>query len=117
MKPGTLDLTIYRYAAFSRTLQVTVGTPAAPYDLTEYAVRAQFRTATDNLEILCELTEANGRIAVAGNEIRIFLSRNLTRTFDWTSAAWDLTIVHATDPMQSHRLLEGRVTVSDGVTR
>lgn len=117
MKPGKLDLIIYRYAAFSRTLRLTVGDPTKPFDLAQFKVRAQFRAGPDSLEILCDLTEENGRIAVSGNEILIFLPRNISRSFEWESCSWDMTIEHVTDPMQTHRLVEGGVTVFDGVTR
>lgn len=115
-KPGKYNITIIEGATFDLTL--TWKNPDdSPVDLTGYTARLQVRpNAKDTGTPLLEMTTENGRITL-GDElgtIQLQLSAATVTNLAWKSGAYDLEMVSG---VIVTRLLEGKVTVSQEVTK
>ena len=112
MSAGSFDLTIEQYTTFTLDLTITEGEGdnVTPMDLTPYTPRLQVR------EILLACNPENGRILVdqpTSGVIQITLTAEDTSHLSWSEGVYDLLLVGP----DTHRLLEGSVTVRPGVTR
>lgn len=119
MSAAQFDITIEKYATFVLNLQVKngMGPGATPADITGYVPRMQIRSAPPKSEILIDLTVANDRIEVVDavtGQMKITVSADDTADIGWKSGVYDLVITNASE---TRRLIQGSVSVSDGVTR
>ena len=118
MSAGSFDLTIEQYTTFTLDLTITEGEGdnVTPMDLTPYTPRLQVRESAAAREILLACNPENGRILVdqpTSGVIQITLTAEDTSHLSWSEGVYDLLL---TGP-DTHRLLEGSVTVRPGVTR
>lgn len=90
---------------------------AVPVDLTGCKARAQFRSAVDSPQVLCDMTTENNRLVLGGvtGEIRIVLDAELTATFAWEEGVYDLEVEFPDGTVE--RRMAGVVRVSPEVTR
>lgn len=128
MLPGKYNLTIYRGATWSRSIAAqdenNLATDfGANYDEIRMQIRPpwvkEFPTSTP----LLELTQANGRISLEGDntQIVLYISAADTAVLDFDEGHYELELVkHATtDPIADEvvdKLLIGSVTVLGEVT-
>lgn len=93
------------------------GTPSTAVDLTGCTARMHIRASQKAAAILLQLTTENGRITLgdAAGTIQLELDAETTEAITWTTAVYDLEIIHPDDTVT--RLAEGRVRVDPEVTR
>jgi hypothetical protein len=89
----------------------------APIDLTGWTARMQIRSEIDSTTVLISLTTENGGIALGDDAgtIELYISAEDTADIDWDCAVYDLELVNIDD--EPDRILAGRITISDEVTR
>lgn len=119
MTAAALNLTVEKYATFKLDLQIKngQGEAATPADITDYEPRMQIRKSATDAEVLFELTTENGRIVVtdaAAGKLTVKLAAADTFNIGWASAVYDLVLIGASE---TKRIIQGTVSVSDGVTR
>lgn len=116
MAAGKLDITIEQYAAWGLDLTVTedTGLGPEPMDLTGYSVRMQVRPDAASREIFVQLDAANGRAAIAGGTVSLALTAEETGRLTFGDAVYDVLLESAENVI---RLIEGKATISPGVTR
>ena len=122
MTAVTRDLYIEQGATFTlgfnwyRSSTVTPGTPGLAYDLTGATARMQIRRKASDPTVLVDATTENGKIVLGGvdGRIDVRLTDVDTNALTVKSAVYDFEIVLGAD---THRLLQGAVTVSPNVTQ
>jgi hypothetical protein len=115
MAAGKYDITIERGATFSLVLTYKDSTDAL-INLTGYTARMQIRRKIGDATFLLELTTENGRIALGGALGTITLSASAATTNELAgSGVYDLEIISSGG--QVTRVIEGKVHISDNVTR
>lgn len=119
MTAATLNLVIEKYATFKLPLQIKngIGETATPANITGFTPHMQIRKATTDPEVLLELTVANSRIVVTDSvngNLTIKIPAADTSNIGWENAVYDLVLL---DASEIKRIIQGTVTVSDGVTR
>ena len=115
MLAGQYNLIIDQGAHFERLMTIT-NPDGSEYDLTGYTARMQIRTEIDADDVMCELTTANGRIVLGGEEgtVRLIIESAVTETFD-DEGVYDLELIDSDGKV--YRLLKGKVKVELEVTR
>lgn len=115
MPAAKLNLIIEKNATFKRKL-VWRDRLNKPINLTGYSAKMQIRSAIGSVDVLLELTSANGRIQLGtvNGAILLLISAADAALLTWSSGVYDLILV-APDGTET-RLVEGSVTVSQGVT-
>lgn len=90
-----------------------------PIDLTGLDARMQIRERDSSTNYEMELTTANGRITTvpASGQINIVLTAPETESLTITNGVYDLELFDSGDPDVVDTILEGAVTISEGVTR
>lgn len=119
MTAATLDLAIEAGATFRRTFRVKSGKGegAPPLSLTGWEPRMQVRKDARAIGVLLDCRPANNRLRVvdaAQGLILLDLSADDTGRLDAAGGVYDLIIV---SPAETRRLLQGKVTISPGVTK
>jgi hypothetical protein len=113
MPAAKLNLTIEQGADFSKRL-VWRDKNKRPINLSGYTAKMQIRTSASSSEVLFELSTANGRISMPGSGvIELSIAANDTDTIK--PGVYDVKLYAPGG--QEIRLIEGKVTVSPGVTR
>ena len=113
MPAAKLNLTIEQGATFSKRL-VWRDKNKRPVNTTGYAAKMQIRASATSAEVLFELSTTNNRIVLqAGGVIQLDISANDTDSIK--SGVYDLKLYAPNG--QEIRLIEGKVTVSPGVTK
>ena len=104
---------IEKNAGFSKVL-IFKDKNSRPVNLTGYAANMQIRTNDGALQV--DMSTANGRITIGGTDGSVTLSipASITSTLNFVTAAYDLLLTPAGG--QPFRLLEGRISLSPGVT-
>jgi hypothetical protein len=112
---GQYNLIIDQGAHFERLMTIT-NPDGSEYDLTGYTARMQIRAEIDDDDVMCELTTANGRIVLGGEEgtVRLIIESAVTETFD-DEGVYDLELIDSDGKV--YRLLKGKVKVELEVTR
>lgn len=118
MSAAKLDLTIEAGATFRQTLLYQDPNGVA-VPLTGYFARMQIRARADDPEILHTMTSPADGIAVGplAGEIHLRIGADVTNTFLFKNAVYDLELAMTADPTEVVRLVEGKVTVNPNVTR
>lgn len=90
-----------------------------PMDFTGCSARMQVRAEKESLEVLLELTTANGGIVLGAEPgaIDLWVGAMQTADIGWEAGVFDLEIQYASGPDDVDRLIEGSISVSDEVTR
>jgi hypothetical protein len=114
-----MNIVIKKYATFSLAIQIKdgAGESASPSPITGLDPRMQIRSDIDATEVLMDLSVANGRINVTDAEngqLELRIARSDTASIGWQSGVYDLLLIGEQD---TRRILEGTVTISQGVTR
>jgi hypothetical protein len=114
MSAGKLNLRIDQGASFFQKL-VWKDSRGRVVNLAGYTARLQVRDRVGG-EVLCELSTDNGAIVMGASTgtITLYLADEQTQAFTWSSGVYDL-LLEAPDG-DKRRLIEGKVTVSAGVT-
>jgi hypothetical protein len=89
-----------------------------PINLTGYTARMQIRSAIGaGASVIADLTTANGGIVLGGinGTIDIIISSTATAAMSFTSAFYDFLMIAPDGTGQ--RLLQGKITLSQGVTQ
>lgn len=88
-----------------------------PKDLTNYSARMQIRENIDDTTPLVSLTSGAGDITISLTDARItvIVATAITETLDFVEGVYDLEMVDVND--EATRILEGKVTLRDEVTR
>lgn len=90
-----------------------------PIDITGLSARMHIRERDNSLTPEIELTTTNGRITTvpASGQLNIVLTALETESLTITSGVYDLELYDAGDLDVVDTILEGAVTITDGVTR
>ena len=109
------NLVIEQNATFSKKL-VWRDSLRKPIKLTGYTAKLQVRAALGDPAVLLELSTTNGGIVIAPaiGTITLKATPEVTELIEWDSGVYDL-LLEAPDGSKT-RLMEGKVTVSKGVT-
>ena len=92
----------------------------APIDITGLAARMQIREREESTAFDLELTTVNGRITLApaaSGQINIVLTALDTDLLTISKGVYDMELYDAGDLDIVDTILEGAVTVNDGITR
>lgn len=114
---GKLNLTINQGETFTHILKWS-DENNTPVNLTGYTAKLQIREKPEAVNPLIELSTENGGIIFSLVEVGTFtltISSTATTAITWNTGVYDLLMI-APD-LTVTRLIEGRVTVSKGVTR
>lgn len=85
-------------------------------DLSSYTAKLHMRSSKESDDILIELTTENGKIVMGvDGQINLLVPAAETKEIEWTDAVYDLLVTSPTGYVS--RVIEGKVTVSTGVTR
>lgn len=113
MPAAKLNITIEQGATFSKRL-VWRDKNKRPINMNGYTAKMQIRTSVTSAEVLFELSTANERITLmAGGVIQLDIAASDTDSIK--GGVYDLKLYAPTG--QEIRLIEGKVTVSPGVTK
>lgn len=118
MKPGKVNLTIYKGTTFVKSFQWKTGDPLTPVDLTGFKIRAQFRSKQSSPDVLEEFTSTNSKIVITSlleGKFMMTLDAATTSLIEYKSAVYDLEVEDASGKVI--RLIEGAVTIVPEVTR
>ncbi|MEX1197802.1 MAG: hypothetical protein WEB57_08095 [Pseudohongiellaceae bacterium] len=120
MSAAKYDIEIQRYADFVLPLQILTGSGenAVATDLTDKELRMQIRRTVEEREYLTELNTDNGGInlvAATEGRIELVIGEEETRNFNWQEGVYDLLLI--TPGERTRRILQGKASVSAGVTR
>ena len=90
-----------------------------PIDLTGQSARMQIRERENSPTAELELTTANSRLVLGGatGQIDMVLGATVTEGLTITNGVYDLEIYDAGDLDITDTILEGAVTINDGITR
>jgi hypothetical protein len=108
---------IEKGATYSHTVYWRAADKTTPIDITNCSAKMQIRPSVDSSVLLGELSTANGRIILTGNTGKVELSIPSTDTGGLVAtkdAVYDLEIYF---PTRTVRLIEGKVTIKEEVTR
>lgn len=88
-----------------------------PVDLSNCTAKVQFRSTAVSPDVLFEISTENGRIKPLGKNgvIQFDVSSELTGAIAFAAAVYDLVITFSDG--SRFRFLEGKIAVSEGVTR
>jgi hypothetical protein len=113
MPAAKLNITVEQGATFSKRL-VWRDKNKRPINLSGYTAKMQIRASATSTDVLFELSTSNQRITLAaGGVIQLDIAANDTDQIK--AGVYDLKLYAPTG--QEIRLIEGKVTVSPGVTR
>lgn len=116
MAAGKLDLLIEQGSEFEQILEWK-DVDGTEIDLTGFKAEMHVRSRKDSKDIILELTSENGRIVLGGltGQITLVIPSSITSAIEWSEAVYDLKLISPGDKVE--RLLEGKVIVSEAVTR
>lgn len=89
----------------------------AVVNLTGYTAKMQVRRSVASEEVLLELSNVNGRIAITPLEgkVELIFSAATTEDIDWRRGKYDLELTAADGTVT--RLIEGEISISREITR
>lgn len=119
MSAANYDLLIEKFSTFEVFLQIKEGQgeTAVAANITGKTLRMQIRSAPPSSEFLIELNTGNNGIVITDAEngsVKLFISEADTTNFSWERGFYDLLLI---DDNRTRRILQGAVTIRDGVTR
>lgn len=120
MSAAIKNLTIEKGARYFKTF-IWRDKTKTPISLSGLSARMHIRENLEDAGFEIELTTTNGRIQLeAGAEtgrIDLVLGATLTDALSITLGVYDLELYDQTDPDDVNRLMEGVVSIIEGVTR
>ncbi len=116
MAAGIINFEIEQGATFQHRLTWKDGN-GDPVDVTGYVAKMQIRDKVASVDVLMELSSANGRIILGGDQGTIDLEINApdSAAIIWKKGVHDLELESPAGVVT--RLVEGKVSVSPEVTR
>lgn len=120
-RPGKKDLVIYKGAYFDEPFQFLENDEITPIDLTGASMRMQIRSALDSPTVILELTTANSKIILvdaAQGQFKLSLTAVETATLTAIeNAVYDLEVQPQSGANLTYRLLMGKITIVEEVTK
>ena len=111
MPAATYDITLEQFADFAKTFTLKKKSDGTLYDLTGYTPTAQLRRKPSSTSADASFTCS----VISPGKISMTLSHTVTTTLADYIGFWDMTLIHTSGTVL--RILQGRATVSAGVTR
>lgn len=108
---------IEKGATYSHVVYWRAADGTTPIDITNCTARMQIRPTVESSTLLGELSTFNGRLIITGSTGKIELAIAATDTEGLTAfknAVYDLEVYF---PAKTMRLIEGKVTIKEEVTR
>ena len=108
---------IEKGATYSHVVYWRAADGTTPINLTNCSAKMQIRETVDSVAVLGELSTTNGRLIITGSTGKIELTIAATDTEDliaFKNAVYDLEVYF---PQKTIRLIEGKVTIKEEVTR
>jgi len=120
MSAARINLTIEKGARYFKTF-IWRDKSKVAISLAGLSARMHIRENIDDVGFEIELTTTNGRIqlepAAETGRIDLILGATLTDALSITSGVFDLELYNQSDPDDVNRLMEGVVSITEGVTR
>ncbi len=119
MPAAKRNLAIEQFATFTKRL-IWRDSKKRPINLTGWTAKLQMRANAGSNTVLLELSTENGGIVIDPLKgiIDLILTDEQTGALTFAAAVYDLVLTAPGAPVgQAHRLIEGKVLVSPGVTR
>lgn len=120
MAAANVNLKIEKGAQYFKTF-IWRDKQKTPISLSGYSARMHIRESLDSPNIEVELSTSNGRVQLEANSevgrIDLILGATLTDAITLTSGVYDFELYNQADPDDVKRLMEGVVTIVEGVTR
>lgn len=113
------DIVILKGATFSVTLYYENGDPPTAVNLSGYTGKLQIRKTAQSEAVIAELSTSNGKMTLgADGSIVLLMSATATEAIAACGgkAVYDLLITQTSDSFKT-RLMQGKVIISDGVTK
>lgn len=116
------DFTIEQGAKLAKRFQYN-DAAGVPVPLTGFSGRMHIRENLPEATVLLDMTTANGKIVfetdgdVGRIDWVVGADETEAGTLDWASGVYDMEVIEDADPTNVIRLLEGKVKVSNEVTR
>lgn len=108
---------IEKWSSWNQKLNYRQKVNGRPVNLTGCTAKMQLRASPSSTEVLFELSTENGRIKSMSSNgyIELVITDEDTGGITFQSAVYDLVISFPDGTKK--RLIEGKITISDGVTR
>lgn len=116
MAAAKKNFTVEKWADFNQRFQCR-SKSGRPIDLSNCSAKVQFRTSAASTDVLFEISTANGRIKPLGKNgvIQFDVPSEITGAITFPAAVYDLVVTFSDG--SKVRILEGKISVSEGVTR
>ena len=108
---------IEKGATYSHVVYWRAADGTTPIDITNCSAKMQIRETVESSAVLGELSTTNGRIILTGSTGKVALAIASTDTeglVAFKNAVYDLEVYF---PQKTIRLIEGKVTIKEEVTR
>ena len=120
MAAANINLTIEKGSKYFKTF-IWRDKSKTPISLAGLSARMQIRETITDIAFEVELTTINGRIVLEDNaetgRIDLILGATITDAITINSGVFDLELYNVSDPDDVTRLMEGVVSIIEGVTR
>ena len=120
MPAAKINLTIEKGAKYYKTF-IWRDETKTPISLAGLSARMHIRESVDDAAFVIELTTTNGRIlleaAAETGRIDLIVGATDTDALTITTGVFDLELYNQSDPDDVNRLIEGIVSITEGVTR
>jgi len=120
MAAAKINLTIEKGARYFKTF-IWRDKDKTPISLAGLSGRMHIRETIDDTAFVIELTTTNGRIQLENSaetgRIDLIIGATLTDALTITTGVFDLELYNQSDPDDVNRLMEGVVSIVEGVTR
>jgi len=120
MAAAKINLTIEKGSKYFKTF-VWRNKSKQPISLTGLSARMQIRETLESTAFEVELTTTNGRIVLEDNSevgrIDLILGATITDAIGIQLGVFDLELYDESDTDEVVRLMEGVISITDGVTR
>lgn len=115
MKPGTLDLEVYRGDSFELFGRIRTTTAGSYLDLTGWVGIAQIRSDPDSDSVIESFSVTLGNQSTAPGSVFVRLTAAQTSDLAFTSAQWDLQFTLPDGTVRTY--LKGKVTLNKDISR
>lgn len=114
MSAGKTDLLIEQGVDFRQDMSVSYPDGTVP-DYNNHTARMHIREEIEDTAVIVDLTTENGKIGLLDNKITLSISNAETSAIMITKGVFDLELIDNVG--QVSRLLEGKIRISQEVTR
>lgn len=109
MNPSTYDFKLYQGSTFIRSFQLDT----EAFDFNDYSsVRMKIRKLPESTEVIWSSTsETNGFEIVSDTLLKLTIPADVTATFDFDKAGYDIELVKAGSPEVVDKFFRGTITL------